>query len=52
MSVSVTIRTKNIVEPATILHRLSDAGEKIVVTSDEYPSVKYSSKSMMKTSMV
>lgn len=45
MSVSVTIRTKNIVEPATILHRLSDAGEKIVVTSDEYPSVKFGNHS-------
>lgn len=41
MSVSVTIRTKNIVEPATILHHLSDEGEKIVVTSDEYPTVKF-----------
>ena len=45
MSVSVTIRTKNIVEPATILHRLSDEGEKLVVTSGEYPSVKFGNHS-------
>lgn len=41
MSVCVTIRTKNILEPDVILQHLADQGENIVVTSNEYPSVKF-----------
>lgn len=41
MSVCVTIRTKDILEPDVILQHLAEQGEKIVVTSNEYPSVKF-----------
>lgn len=41
MSVCVTIRTKNILAPDVILQHLAEQGEKIVVTSNEYPSVKF-----------
>lgn len=41
MSVCVNIRTKNILEPEVFLKHLAEQGEKIVVTSNEYPSVKF-----------
>ena len=41
MSVSVTIRTKKKLYPDDFLKHLADKGEKIVVTSKEFPSVKF-----------
>ena len=41
MSVCVTIRTKNIPKPDEFLKYLANQGEQIVVTSPEYPSVKF-----------
>lgn len=41
MSVCVTIRTKKVVQPNVYLKSLADKGEQIVVTSNEYPSVKF-----------
>ena len=41
MSVCVTIRTKQHPAPDDVLNALVDAGEKIVVTSKDYPSVKF-----------
>lgn len=41
MSVCVTIRTKKVVPPNVYLKSLADKGEQIVVTSNEYPSVKF-----------
>lgn len=41
MSVCVTIRTENILQPDVYLKYLVDKGEQIVVTSVEYPSVKF-----------
>jgi len=41
MSVCVNIRTKNILEPEVFLKQLAKQGEKIVVISNEYPSVKF-----------
>ena len=41
MSVCVTIRTKKTLQPDDFLKHLADEGEKIVVTSKEFPSVKF-----------
>ena len=41
MSVCVTIRTKKSLQPDEFLKYLADEGEKIVVTSKEFPSVKF-----------
>lgn len=41
MSVCVTIRTKHHPAPDDVLNALVDAGEKIVITSKDYPSVKF-----------
>ena len=41
MSVCVTIRTKKKLQPDVYLKCLADKGEQIVVTSNEYPSVKF-----------
>ena len=41
MSVSVTIRTKNIPDPNLFLKHLVESGEQIVVTSNEYPCVRF-----------
>ena len=41
MSVCVQIRTKTIPEPETILNHLVEKGERIMVTSNEYPTVKF-----------
>ena len=41
MSVCVTIRTKNRLQPDVFLKHLVEKGEDIVVTSDDYPSVKF-----------
>lgn len=41
MSVCVTVRTKNSLMPDIYLRHLMGEGEKIIVTSDEYPSVKF-----------
>ena len=41
MSVCVTIRTENRLQPDVFLKHLVEKGEDIVVTSDDYPSVKF-----------
>lgn len=41
MSVCVTIRTKNILKPDVYLDYLTDQGMDIVVTSEEYPTVRF-----------
>lgn len=41
MSVCVRIRTENILQPDVFLKYLADTGEQIVVTSNEYPTVKF-----------
>ena len=41
MSVSVTIRTKKALQPDDILKSLAEKGEKNVVTSMDFPSVKF-----------
>lgn len=41
MSVCVTIRTEKKLRPNVYLKHLAENGEHIVVTSDEYPSVKF-----------
>ena len=41
MSVSVTIRTKKSLQPDDILKSMAEKGEKIVVTSMDFPSVKF-----------
>ena len=41
MSVCVTIRTRKILQPDDFLKYLADKGEQIVVTSNEFPSVKF-----------
>ena len=41
MSVCVTVRTKNIPKPDDIFNFLVKKGEQIIVTSTEYPSVKF-----------
>ena len=41
MSVCVTIRTKKTLQPDDVLKYLADKGEKIVVTSMDFPSVKF-----------
>lgn len=41
MSVCVTVRTNKAVEPDDIFKSLVDSGEKIVVTSNEYPCLKF-----------
>lgn len=41
MSVCVTIRTEQILQPDAYIKHLAEQGEQIVVTSDEYPSVKF-----------
>lgn len=41
MSVCVNIRTEKRFEPKEILKSLADRGEKIMVTSDEFPCVKF-----------
>lgn len=41
MSVSVSIRTASIPEPNTIMRKLAERGEGIVVVSDEYPVVAF-----------
>ncbi len=41
MSVCVTVRTKKAIEPDDILRGLAENGEKIVVTSNEFPCLKF-----------
>lgn len=41
MSVCVEIRTKTIPAPETLLNHLAEKGERIMVTSNEYPTVKF-----------
>ena len=41
MSVCVTVRTKHLPKPDDFLKHLANKGEQIVVTSNEYPSVKF-----------
>ena len=41
MSVCVTVRTNKAVAPDDFLKKLAESGEQIVVTSKEFPSVKF-----------
>ena len=41
MSVCVTVRTNKAVAPDDFLKELAESGEEIVVTSKEFPSVKF-----------
>ena len=41
MSVCVTVETKKSIKPDDFLNKLADSGEKIVVTSSEFPCVKF-----------
>lgn len=41
MSICVNIRTEKQFEPKEILKKLADRGERIMVTSDEFPCVKF-----------
>ncbi len=41
MSVCVTVHTKKSVKPDDFLNKLAESGEKIMVTSEEFPCVKF-----------
>ena len=41
MSVCVTVKTKKSVKPDDFLKKLAESGEQIVVTSNEFPCVKF-----------
>lgn len=52
MSVCVTVKTKKVIEPDDIFRSLADNGENIVVTSHEFPCLKFGSYETDRKSVV